>query len=124
MEALLPEQLPILLVRKMATNIVLVILVTSVATYLSRFFGVLSSEKINETSKMFRWFNCLAYSTLAALITRIVIFPAGILSETGYLLRFIVIILSLLIFYLTKKNLVYPTVFSAIILTFISWYFR
>ena len=124
MEALLPEQLPILLVRKMATNIVLAILVTSVATYLSRFLGVLSSEKINETSKMFRWFNCLAYSTLAALIARIVIFPAGILSETGYLLRFIVIILSLLIFYLTKKNLVYPTVFSAIILTFISWYFR
>ena len=123
MEALLPEQLPILLVRKMATNIVLAILVTSLATYLSRFLGVLSSEKINETSKMFRWFNCLAYSTLAALITRIVIFPAGILSETGYLLRFIVIILSLLIFYLTKKNLVYPTVFSAIILTFISWYF-
>jgi len=120
----LPEQLPILLVRKMATNIVLAILVTSGATYLSRFLGVLSSEKINETSKMFRWFNCLAYSTLAALITRIVIFPAGILSETGYLLRFIVIILSLLIFYLTKKNLVYPTVFSAIILTFISWYFR
>lgn len=124
MEALLPEQLPILLVRKMATNIVLAILVTSIATYLSRFLGVLSSEKINETSKIFRWFNCLAYSTLAALITRIVIFPAGILSETGYLLRFIVIILSLLIFYLTKKNLVYPTVFSAIILTFISWYFR
>ena len=124
MEALLPEQLPILLVRKMATNIVLAILVTSGATYLSRFLGVLSSEKINETSKMFRWFNCLAYSTLAALIARIVIFPAGILSETGYLLRFIVIILSLLIFYLTKKNLVYPTVFSAIILTFISWYFR
>ena len=124
MEALLPEQLPILLVRKMATNIVLAILVTSGATYLSRFLGVLSSEKINETSKIFRWFNCLAYSTLAALIARIVIFPAGTLSETGYLLRFIVIILSLLIFYLTKKNLVYPTVFSAIILTFISWYFR
>ena len=123
MEALLLEQLPILLVRNMATNIVLAILVTSIATYLSRFLGVLSSEKINETSKIFRWFNCLAYSTLAALIARIVIFPAGILSETDYLLRFIVIILSLLIFCLTKKNLVYPTVFSAIILTYISWYF-
>ena len=107
----------------MTTSIVLAILVTSLATYLSRFLGVVSSEKIKETSKIFRWFNCLAYSTLAALIARIVIFPAGILSETDYLLRFIVIILSLLIFYLTKKNLVYPTVFSAIILTFISWYF-
>ena len=51
-----------------------VILVTSFATYLSRFLGVVSAEKIKETSKMFRWFNCLAYSTLAALIARIVIF--------------------------------------------------
>ena len=59
----------------MATNIIIVILVTSLATYLSRFLGVVSAEKIKETSKMFRWFNCLAYSTLAALIARIVIFP-------------------------------------------------
>jgi len=100
----------------MASNIVLVILVTSVATYLSRFLGVVSSEKIKETSKLFRWFNCLAYSTLAALIARIVIFPTGVLSETDYFLRIVVIITSIIIFYLTKKNLVYPTVLSAIIL--------
>ena len=59
----------------MANNILIVILVTSFATYLSRFLGVVSAEKIKETSKMFRWFNCLAYSTLAALIARIVFFP-------------------------------------------------
>ena len=100
----------------MATNIVLVILTTSIATYLSRFLGVVSSEKIKETSKIFRWFNCLAYSTLAALISRIVIFPSGALSETDYLLRFLVIILSILIFYFSKRNLVYPTILSAIIL--------
>ena len=86
----------------MATSFVLAIVVTSIATYISRFLGVLSSEKISETSKLFRWFNCLAYSTLAALISRIVIFPTGALSEVDYLLRFIVIIVSILIFYLTK----------------------
>ena len=107
----------------MATNIVLVILTTSIATYLSRFLGVVSSEKIKETSKIFRWFNCLAYSTLAALISRIVIFPSGALSETDYLLRFSVIILSILIFYFSKRNLVYPTVLSAIILTFLNGYY-
>ena len=106
----------------MATNIVIVIIVTSFATYLSRFLGVVSAEKIKETSKMFRWFNCLAYSTLAALITRIVIFPSGSLSEVDYLIRFIVVILSVAIFYLTKKNLVYPTLFSAIILSLLSSY--
>ena len=87
----------------MAANIIIVIIVTSLATYLSRFLGVVSAEKIKETSKMFRWFNCLAYSTLAALITRIVIFPSGTLSEVDYLIRFIVVILSIAIFYLTKK---------------------
>ena len=107
----------------MASNIVLVILTTSIATYLSRFLGVVSSEKIKETSKIFRWFNCLAYSTLAALISRVVIFPSGALSETDYLLRFLVIILSILIFYFSKRNLVYPTVLSAIILTFLNGYY-
>ena len=106
----------------MAANIIIVIIVTSFATYLSRFLGVVSAEKIKETSKMFRWFNCLAYSTLAALIARIIIFPSGILSEVDYLIRLIVVILSIIIFYLSKKNLVYPTIFSAIILALLNSY--
>ena len=106
----------------MATNILIVIIITSFATYLSRFLGVVSAERIKETSKMFRWFNCLAYSTLAALIARIVIFPSGTLSEVDYLMRFIVVFLSIVIFYLTKKNLVYPTLLSAIILSLFSSY--
>ena len=107
----------------MATNILLAILVTSIATYSSRFLGVLTSERINENSKIYKWFNCLAYSTLAALISRMIIFPAGVLAESDYFIRLIVIVLSILIFYVTKKNLVYPTVFSAIILFFINSYF-
>ena len=106
----------------MFSYIILAILVTSIATYSSRFLGVLTSEKINEDSKIYRWFNCLAYSTLAALISRMIFFPAGVLAESDYSIRFVVIILSILIFYLTKKNLVYPTVFSAIILFFLSSY--
>jgi len=104
----------------MAANIIIVIVITSLATYLSRFLGVISAEKIKETSKMFRWFNCLAYSTLAALIARLVVFPSGSLSEIDYSIRFIVVALSIIIFYLTKKNLVYPTIFSALLLTILS----
>ena len=106
----------------MFSYIILAILVTSIATYSSRFLGVLTSEKINEDSKIYRWFNCLAYSTLAALISRMIFFPAGVLAESDYSIRFVVIILSILIFYLTKKNLVYPTLFSAIILFFLNSY--
>ena len=104
----------------MALNIVLAILATSLATYISRFFGVMTSKKIEETSKIFRWFNCLAYSTLSALLARIIIFPAGALAEVDYLVRFIVVFICLMIFVISKKNFVYPTVLSALLLTFLS----
>ena len=84
---------------------------------------VVISEKINEKSKIYRWFNCLAYSTLAALISRILLFPSGDLSETSLFTRVVVILISILIFYLTKKNLVYPTVFSAIIMALLNNFF-
>ena len=101
----------------MATNIILAILVTSFATYISRFFGVLTSEKINEKSKIYRWFNCLAYSTLAALLGRMIIFPAGVLSESSLIIRIFVLFICISIFIYTKKNLVLPTLISAILLS-------
>jgi len=107
---------------EMSSNIILIILVTSFATYLSRFLGVVSSEKIDAKSKIFRWFNCIAYSILAALIARIVIFPAGVLEEADLWLRLIVIIISIIIFIISKKNLVYPTVLSAILLALLNNY--
>ena len=107
---------------EMSSNIILVILVTSFATYLSRFLGVVSSEKIDTKSKIFRWFNCIAYSILAALIARIVIFPAGVLEEADLWIRLIVIIISVIIFIISKRNLVYPTVLSAIVLALLNNY--
>ena len=104
----------------MSINILLSILVTSLATYISRFLGVLSSIKISETSKIFRWFNCLAYATLAALIARTVIFPVGVLIDASYLVRFLVVALSLSIFFISKKNYVYPTIYSALSLAIIN----
>ena len=105
-----------------SSNIIVVILVTSFATYLSRFLGVVSSEKIKETSKIFKWFNCIAYSVLAALIARMIIFPAGELTESGIFIRLFVVIISVVMFFLTKKNLVYPTVLSAILLALLNNY--
>ena len=104
----------------MAINVLLAILATSLATYLSRFLGVVTSKKVKDNSKIFKWFNCLAYSTLSALLARIIIFPAGALAEVDYFVRFIVIFICLIIFLISKKNFVYPTVLSALILTILS----
>jgi len=107
---------------EMSSNIILVILVTSFATYLSRFLGVVSSEKIDETSKIFKWFNCIAYSILAALIARMIVFPAGVLQNADLWLRLFVVIICIIIYLLSKKNLVYPTVLSAILLALLNNY--
>ena len=99
------------------SNIFLVIAVTSIATYLSRSLGVLFSERINVNSKIFRLFDCVAYSTLAALISKVVVFPAGDLVEASNLIRLIVVFVCVAVFFIAKRNLVYPTVLSAILLT-------
>ena len=106
----------------MSINILLIIIVTSLATYVSRFLGVVSSIRIKETSKIFRWFNCLAYATLAALIARTIIFPMVVLSDASYLSRIIVVLLSLGVFFISKKNFVLPTIFSAISMSVINNY--
>ena len=102
----------------MSVSVVLAILVTSIATFSSRFLGVVSSEGIKETSKLFRWFNCLAYSTLAALIARTIIFPAGVLADSSLIIRIVVLFICIVIFLNSKKNLVIPTILSAILLSF------
>jgi len=107
---------------EMSSNIILVILVTSFATYLSRFLGVVSSEKIDETSKIFKWFNCIAYSILAALIARMIVFPAGVLQNADLWLRLFVVIICIIVYLLSKKNLVYPTFLSAILLALLNNY--
>ena len=106
----------------MSISIVLAILVTSLATFLSRLLGVISSEGIKENSKLFRWFNCLAYSTLAALIARTIIFPVGALSDASYFSRIIVVLFCLFVFFISKRNFVYPTVISAIMMALLSSY--
>ena len=103
-----------------SSSIVLIIIITSVATYISRVLGVLTSERLSIKSKIFSWFNYVAYSILAALISRMIIFPAGALLESTLLIRFIVIAVCVSVFIYSKKNLVIPTILSFILLTVLS----
>ena len=99
--------------------IIFAIIATSIATYISRFMGALTSEKVSVKSKIFKWFNCVAYSTLAALLGRMIIFPAGVLADSDQIIRLIVFFTCIVIFIISKKNLVIPTILSAIMLNFL-----
>ena len=98
--------------------IILAIVATSLATFISRFMGALTSEKVSVKSKVFEWFNCVAYSTLAALLGRMIIFPAGVLADSDLLIRIFVLVLCILVFIFSKKNLVILTILSAVLLSF------
>ena len=100
--------------------IILAIIATSLATFISRFMGALTSEKVSVKSKVFQWFNCVAYSTLAALLGRMIIFPAGVLAESELMIRIVIVSICVIIFKKKKKNLVIPTIFSGIILSILS----
>jgi len=100
--------------------IILAIIVTSLATFISRFMGALTSERVSVKSKLFQWFNCVAYSTLAALLGRMIIFPAGVLADSELIIRIVVLVICITIFILTKKNLVLPTIFSAVFLSLLT----
>ena len=100
--------------------IVLAIIATSLATFISRFMGALTSKKVSVKSKIFQWFNCVAYSTLAALLGRMMIFPAGVLADSDLVIRMVVLISCVVIFVLKKKNLVIPTILSGILLSFLN----
>ena len=98
----------------------LAIIATSLATFISRFMGALTSEKVSVKSKLFQWFNCVAYSTVAALLGRMMIFPAGVVADSDLIIRMVVLIICVVIFVLTKKNLVIPTILSGVLLSFLN----
>ena len=100
--------------------IILAIIATSLATFISRFMGALTSEKVSVKSKIFQWFNCVAYSTLAALLGRMMISPAGVLSDSELLYRLVVLGFCISIFIRLKENLVIPTVLSAFLLALLN----
>ena len=100
--------------------VILAIIATSLATFISRFMGAITSEKVSVKSKLFQWFNCVAYSTLAALLGRMIIFPAGVLADSELIIRIVVLVICIMIFMLTKKNLVLPTICSAILLSLLT----
>ena len=106
----------------METDLIIIfaIIATSLATFISRFMGAITSKKVSVNSKIFQWFNCVAYSTLAALLGRMIIFPAGVLAESDIIIRIVVVFICVIIFIISKKNLVIPTVFSAILLSILS----
>ena len=80
------------------------ILLCSAATYLCRIVGVVASGKVRSESAAFRYATCVTYAIIAALILRMVMYPAGLTAESSLLSRLLATVSGLAVYLLLKRN--------------------
>jgi len=106
------------------TYIYLAILLTAFATYLPRFLGVFSSDFVNEEGKLFKFVTCLSYGILAALIARIFIHPVGALEQTSTTIRLLAAGITIVVLFVSKKNVLFSSLFGVILFGILNLYFN
>ena len=104
----------------MSENIYIAILIASIATYVCRAAGVIFSKKLNVNSDLFNWIECISMGIIISVISKIIFFPEGLLVETSLLNRILTIIFLLIIFFISKKNILISLVSSTIFFTIIN----
>jgi branched-subunit amino acid transport protein len=82
----------------------LALLVAAFATYLWRGFGVAVGSRLDPQGNAFVWLSCVAYAVLAALILRLIVFPAGSLAELTSSARIGAALLAAAVFFLLRRN--------------------
>ncbi|NDB47586.1 MAG: AzlD domain-containing protein [Proteobacteria bacterium] len=106
------------------TYIYLAILLTAFATYLPRFLGVFSSDFVNEEGKLFKFVSCVSYGILAALIARIFIHPVGALEQTSTTIRLLAAGITIVVLFVSKKNVLFSSLFGVILFGILNLYFN
>jgi branched-subunit amino acid transport protein len=85
--------------------ITLAILAAALGTYFWRGLGVWVANRVDTSKPLFVWITCVAYAILAGLITRVIVFPVGILESTHFWQRILGLILAIGIYLLLKRNM-------------------
>lgn len=66
---------------------VMILVAGWLATDIWRWIGVFAGGKLREDSEMLIWVRCVATALVAGLISKLILFPQGILAETPLWLR-------------------------------------
>tara|TARA_B100000029_G_scaffold432139_1_gene444071 strand:- start:108 stop:428 length:321 start_codon:yes stop_codon:yes gene_type:complete len=86
-------------------DIITALSVAMFVTYFWRASGTYFASKITPKSETSKWVNCVAYGLLAGLISRILIFPVGLLAETTVVERLVAVSVGLVIYLNITRNL-------------------
>lgn len=102
----------------------LLVAICGLATFAWRGAGVFLSGGINPNSALFSWLGCVAYATLAALISRIMFLPVGTLAASALSDRMLAAGIAAAIFFLSGKNLFVGVFTGGVALVIITWVLR
>ncbi len=83
----------------------LLVIACGVGTYVWRALGVALSGRLRADGELFSWISCVAYAMIAALVSRIVIMPSGILAQSALPERLVSCAVGLAIYFATRRNL-------------------
>lgn len=88
-----------------STQLYLTILLAGfVPTYAWRLAAVLLVSRIDPNSRILLWVRSVATALVAALVTRLVLAPPGLLGETTLATRLIALSVAVCCFYLVRSN--------------------
>lgn len=99
----------------------LLVAICGIATFAWRGAGVFVSGGINPNSALFAWLGCIAYATLAALISRIMFLPVGILAQSGLGDRLLAAAIAALVYFISGRNLFAGVFTGGVAIVAITW---
>lgn len=95
-------------------SVTLLIFLSAIATYVWRVCGVVVGSRLRADSALFQWLSCVAYALLAGLMSRVLVFPAGVLAETSLFARVISMLFGFLLFAMLGRHVLFATLGAAI----------
>ncbi|TYC64181.1 AzlD domain-containing protein [Rhodobacterales bacterium] len=99
---------------------VMILLAGWVATDIWRWLGVFAGGRLREDGELLVWVRCVATALVAGLISKLILFPQGVLAETPMWLRLAAALFGFAVF-LTVKQRVIIGVLAAEIFLITGW---
>ena len=92
------------------------VIIAALATYASRFLGVLLSGRIQVEDPIFEWVTAVAYALLSGLVLRMILMPVGMLESVDLIVRAGGAVAALAVFFLSRQNLLLGILTGVLIL--------
>lgn len=100
---------------------ILVIGLSAAASYASRGLGVFLSGSLDPNGSVVEWITCVTYALMAGMVVRMLALPIGALVHTPDWVRLSSVVVGLLVFFLTRKNVGAGVFSGSTFLMFMMW---